>query len=25
VAVRVRPHSRANVDAFWEYALGFPK
>ena len=22
VAVRVRPHSRANVDAFWEYALG---
>jgi DNA-binding Lrp family transcriptional regulator len=22
VAVRVRPHSRANVDAFWSYALG---
>src|SRR3989337_3888724 len=25
VAVRVRPHSRANVDAFWEYALGLPE
>jgi DNA-binding Lrp family transcriptional regulator len=25
VAVRVRPHSRANVDAFWEYALSLPE
>jgi DNA-binding Lrp family transcriptional regulator len=25
VAVRVRPHSRANVDAFWSYALGLPE
>ena len=23
--MRVRPHSRANVDAFWEYALGLPE
>ena len=25
IAVRVRPHSRAHVDAFWEYALGLPE
>lgn len=25
VAVRVRPHSRANVDAFWKYALDLPE
>jgi DNA-binding Lrp family transcriptional regulator len=25
VAVRVRPHSRANVDAFWAYALELPE
>jgi len=25
VAVRVRPHSRADVDAFWSYALGLPE
>lgn len=25
VAVRVRPHSRANVDAFWSYTLGLPE
>jgi DNA-binding Lrp family transcriptional regulator len=25
VAVRVRPHSRANVDAFWKYALALPE
>jgi DNA-binding Lrp family transcriptional regulator len=25
VAVRVRPHSRENVDAFWGYALGLPE
>lgn len=25
VAVRVRPHSRVHVDAFWEYALGLPE
>jgi DNA-binding Lrp family transcriptional regulator len=25
VAVRVRPHSRVHVDAFWEYALGRPE
>ncbi len=25
VAVRVRPHSRANVDAFWAYALSLPE
>ncbi|MFO7571715.1 MAG: Lrp/AsnC family transcriptional regulator [Gaiellaceae bacterium] len=24
-AVRIRPHSRAHVDAFWEYALGLPE
>jgi DNA-binding Lrp family transcriptional regulator len=24
-AVRIRPHSRDNVDAFWEYALGLPE
>ena len=25
VAVRVRPHSRVHVDAFWEYALALPE
>lgn len=25
IAVRVRPHSRAHVDAFWDYALGLPE
>lgn len=25
VAVRVRPHSRVHVDAFWEYALSLPE
>jgi DNA-binding Lrp family transcriptional regulator len=25
VSVRVRPHSRANVDAFWSYALELPE
>jgi DNA-binding Lrp family transcriptional regulator len=25
VAVRVRPHSRENVDRFWTYALGLPE
>jgi DNA-binding Lrp family transcriptional regulator len=25
IAVRVRPHSRAQVDAFWEYALALPE
>lgn len=25
VSVRVRPHSRANVDAFWSYVLGLPE
>jgi DNA-binding Lrp family transcriptional regulator len=25
VAVRVRPHSRAHVDAFWAYALDLPE
>ena len=25
IAVRVRPHSRAHVDAFWEYALALPE
>jgi DNA-binding Lrp family transcriptional regulator len=25
VAVRVRPHSRAHVDAFWTYALALPE
>jgi DNA-binding Lrp family transcriptional regulator len=25
VAVRVRPHSRGNVDRFWTYALGLPE
>jgi DNA-binding Lrp family transcriptional regulator len=25
IAVRVRPHSRAHVDAFWEYTLGLPE
>jgi DNA-binding Lrp family transcriptional regulator len=25
IAVRVRPHSRANVDAFWGYALSLPE
>ncbi len=25
VAVRVRPHSRGNVDAFWAYALELPE
>jgi DNA-binding Lrp family transcriptional regulator len=25
IAVRVRPHSRANVDAFWEIVLALPE
>lgn len=25
VAVRVRPHSRTHVDAFWEYSLSLPE
>jgi DNA-binding Lrp family transcriptional regulator len=25
VSVRVRPHSRVHVEAFWEYALGLPE
>jgi DNA-binding Lrp family transcriptional regulator len=25
IAVRVRPHSRAHVDAFWEYTLALPE
>jgi DNA-binding Lrp family transcriptional regulator len=25
IAVRVRPHSRAHVNAFWEYALSLPE
>jgi DNA-binding Lrp family transcriptional regulator len=25
IAVRVRPHSRPHVDAFWEYALSLPE
>ncbi len=25
VSVRIRPHSRVHVDAFWEYALGLPE
>ena len=25
VSIRIRPHSRVHVDAFWEYALGLPE
>jgi DNA-binding Lrp family transcriptional regulator len=25
IAVRVRPHSRAHVEGFWEYALTLPE
>jgi DNA-binding Lrp family transcriptional regulator len=25
VSIRIRPHSRVHVDAFWDYALGLPE